>query len=316
VPVNIPLYEQLAEELAASIRRGEFVAGSRLPTVRALAAERGVDINTVNRAYQLLAQGGVVEAHARRGTTVRAVAVPPAPVAAGTTEIRCAGSHDFCLDLLARQLRPAGVRLSLHTVGSVGGLTALAAGRAVLAGCHVLDADGRDFNHDAVARLLPRQSARLITLIEREQGLIVPRGNPRRLRDVADLAQPALRLINRQPGSGTRLLLDRLLAQAGVVGHDLAGYERIAETHLAVAAAVAAGSADAGLGIAAAARALDLDFVPLGHERYDLVLLADSLAQPWFGPLIETLAAPQFRAAAEALGGYDGTHTAWIQPAH
>jgi putative molybdopterin biosynthesis protein len=77
---------------------------------------------------------------------------------------------------------------------------------------------------------------------------------------------------------------------------------------------VAAGSADVGLGIRAASRALNLDFVPLLLERYDLVLLAESLSQSWFGPLIETLAAPQFRAAAEALGGYDGKHTAWIQP--
>ncbi|MFL5807810.1 MAG: substrate-binding domain-containing protein, partial [Roseiflexaceae bacterium] len=272
-------------------------------------------VNTVNRAYQLLARQGLVESHARRGTVVCAGAVSLAASTDGATEVRCVGSHDFCLDLLARQLRPAGVQLTIHVTGSVAGLQALAAGRAMLAGCHLLDSDGTDYNHDAVARQLPRQSTRLITLIEREQGLIVPRGNPRRLRIVADLAQPALHLINRQTGSGTRLLFDRLLAQAGIAPDDLAGYDRVAETHLAVAAAVAAGSADVGLGIAAAARALDLDFVPLVQERYDLVLLSESLTQPWFGPLIETLAAPQFRTAAEALGGYDGTHTAWIRPA-
>jgi molybdate-binding protein len=310
---SLPRYQQLADELATMIRRGVLAPGSRLPTMRASAADRGLDVNTVNRAYQCLAQQGLVESHARQGTRVCAGPVALTPATDGATELRCVGSHDFCLDLLARQLRPAGVRLSTEVVGSMGGLYALAAGRAVLAGSHVLDTDGTDYNHDAVARLLPRQSTRLITLIQREQGLIVSRGNPCDLRTITDLAQPGIRIINRQPGSGTRLLFDRLLSQAQMTPDNLAGYERAVDTHLAVAAAVAAGSADTGLGIAAAARALDLDFVPLAQERYDLVVLAESLTQPWFGPLIEALAAPQFRSAAEALGGYDGAHTAWIQ---
>jgi putative molybdopterin biosynthesis protein len=307
-----PLYQQIADELAAMIRSGELAVGSRLPTVRAFAAERGVDVNTVNRAYQLLAQQGLVESHARRGTCVRSGAVALDTPSGGALDLRCAGSHDFCLDLLARHLRPAGVRLTTEVTGSMGGLQALAAGRAALAGCHVLDSDGAGYNHDAVARRLPHRPVRLITLIEREQGLIVPRGNPRRISTIVDLAQPGIRLVNRQIGSGTRILFDRLLDQSRVPAHELAGYERAVDTHLAVAAAVAAGSADVGLGIAAAARALDLDFVPLVHERYDLVLLAESLGQPWFGPLIETLAAPRFRSAAEALGGYDGAHTGWF----
>ena len=311
---SLPLYQQLADELAMMIRRGVLAPGSRLPTVRAFAADRGLDINTVNRAYQRLAQLGLVESHARRGTRVCAGPVALASATDGTTHLQCVGSHDFCLDILARHLRPTGIQLSTTVVGSTGGLYALAAGRAALAGCHVLNNDGVGYNHDAVARVLTRHSTRLITLIERAQGLIVPRGNPRRLHTIADLAQPGIRLINRQPGSGTRLLFERLLGQAQIAPTELVGYDRTVDTHLAVAAAVAAGSADAGLGIAAAAHVLDLDFVPLTHERYDLVVLVESLTQPWFGPLIETLAAPGFRTAAEALGGYDGTQTAWIQP--
>lgn len=310
----VTLYQRLAGELAAQIRGGALRPGAQLPTVRAMAAERGLDPNTVNRAYRLLAQLGLVEAHARRGTVVRGLGAPTAGVddlAPGA--LTCAGSHDFGLDLLTRELRAAGVAMTLRPGGSTAGLRELAAGRADLAGCHLLDDDGQGYNRDAVARLLPGRRLRLITLIEREQGLIVRRGNPRGLRAVADLAQPGVRLVNRQPGSGTRALLDRLLAAEGLPGAAVAGYERELPTHLAVAAAVAGGSADVGLGVAAAARALELDFVPLAHERYELALPEERLDAPWFGPLIETLAAPRFRSAVEALGGYDTTYTAWIR---
>jgi putative molybdopterin biosynthesis protein len=207
------------------------------------------------------------------------------------------------------------VRLELRPSGSSAGLLALAAGEAQLAGTHLLDDDGAGYNQSAVRRALPGRDVRLVTLVERQQGLIVPRGNPLGLRGAQDLARPRLRVVNRQPGSGTRRLLDALLAQAGVRPASLAGYNREVETHLAAAAAVAAGSADVALGVAAAARALDLSFVPLASERYELALLAESLAAPWFGPLIEALASPAFRAEAEALGGYSAAHSAWIRRA-
>lgn len=308
------LYEQLADELAAAIRRGDWQPGQRLPTVRALAAKRGLDPSTVNRAYQALAQLGLVEAHARRGTIVRG-ALPPEPRAGddAAMPVACACSHDFGLGLLARQLRAAGVDLRLRPEGSTAGLCELAAGRARLAGCHLLDDDGRGYNHDAVARLVPGRRLLLVTLVERAQGLIVPPGNPLALRSVVDLAATGARLANRQVGSGTRALLDRMLAAEGLGGAALVGYERELPTHLAVAAAVAGGSADAGLGVAAAAQALRLDFLPLAYERYDLVLPEESLSAPWFGPLIETLAAPRFHTALATLAGYDTTHTAWIR---
>jgi len=315
-----PLYQQLADEFGVAIRNGSLPPGARLPTVRRLAAERGVDANTVSRAYQVLARQGLVEAHARRGTIVRAL--PPSvrsfanvllPAAPGV--LRLSGSHDFCLDVLARLLRPSGVRLVLSATGSAAGLRALAEGLVELAATHLLDEDGLDYNRDAVARLLPGRELLLLTLVEREQGLIVPRGNPHALSSIADLARPGLRLINRQPGSGTRLLLERLLRQAGIDPARLAGYERVVPTHLAAAAAVAGGSADLALGLHSAARALDLDFVPLLTERFELALFASARGAAWFGPLIETLASPGFRAEVEALGGYDGARSAWIRSA-
>lgn len=309
-----PIYEQLADELVAAIRRGDWRPGQPLPTVRALAAERGLDPNTVNRAYRLLARLGLVEAHARRGTVVRRLTAPPeAERPGGVTPLTCACSHDFGLAVLARQLRDAGITLALHTAGSTAALHALAVGQVQLAGCHLLDDDGQGYNHDAAARLLPARRLHLITLAERAQGLIVRHGNPLAIRSVADLARPGIRLANRQSGSGTRALLDRLLAAHGLAGAALAGYTRELPTHLAVAAAVAGGSANVGLGVAAAARALALDFLPLAYECYDLVVPAESLDAPWFGPLIETLATPHFHAAIETLGGYDTSHTAWIR---
>lgn len=308
-----PLYQQIADDLASAIGRGVFPPGARLPTVRELARERGVDVGTISRAYQLLARRGLVEAHARRGTLVRSAAAASAPPPAPKDTILLAGSHDFGLDVLARQLRERGLRLELAPLGSTGGLRRLGDGQAHLAGSHLLDDDGQGYNHDAVRRLLGGRPARLITLAEREQGLIVPRGNPRRLSGPADLGQAGLRLVNRQAGSGTRALLDRLLARVGLRGEEIAGYEREAQTHLEVAAAVAGGSADVGLGLAAAAQALDLGFIPLARERYDLVLLAEQQAAPWFGPLLETVAGLPFRTAVEALGGYDGAYSGWIR---
>lgn len=308
-----PLYQQLAHELAQAIRAGRWRAGARLPTVRALAAERGLDPNTVQRAYQILEREGLVAAHGRKGTLVRAQTAPAALDLAPGAPIRCAGSHDFALNLLVRYLRPHALHLELATVGSTAGLWALAAGQVHLAASHLLDDDGKDYNRDAIARCVPGRALRLITLFEREQGLLVARGNPRKLRNLSDLTQPGVRLINRQPGSGTRTLLDRFVQAAGLTGTDFAGYTREVSTHLEVAAAIAGGSADVGLGIAAAARALDLDFLPLAHERYDLVLPAESLTAPWFGPLIETLASLTFRNEVAALGGYDLAYTAWMR---
>jgi putative molybdopterin biosynthesis protein len=314
--------EQLASKLADAIRRGELLPGQRLPAMRDLAAERGLDVGTVNRAYQTLAQLGLVESHSRRGTVVR----EPSPPARFTPDgaayaIACVCSHDFGLDLLARHLRDAGVSLSLRPDGSSAGLRELAAGHADLAGSHLLDDDGDGYNHDAAARILPGRRLALVTLVEREQGLIVRAGNPLGLRAITDLTRPGVRLANRQPGSGTRVLLDRLLAAEGLPGAAIAGYERELPTHLAVAAAVAGKSADVGLGVAAAAQALGLTFIPLARERYDIVLLEQHQNAPWFGPLIETLAAPRFQSALGALAGYDTTHTAWIRsvvpsPAH
>jgi len=217
------------------------------------------------------------------------------------------GSHDLTLDLMAQFLaeRAGGVRLVSANVGSLGGLTALRRGEAHLAGSHLLDPATGVYNLSYVRRYLPGEEIVLVTLAGREQGWLVPPGNPLGLRGWADAARPDVRLVNRQRGAGTRVLLDYELGKLGIEPSAVQGYEREEYTHLAVAAAVASGAADAGLGIRAAAGALKLDFVPLAHEQYQLVIPRRHYESDLLRPLLDLLADESFRAAVAAMPGYD-----------
>jgi putative molybdopterin biosynthesis protein len=168
-----------------------------------------------------------------------------------------------------------------------------------------LDPESGIYNDSYVQRYLPGQEWVLVTLVGREQGWIVSPGNPKGLRGWADAANPDVQLINRQRGAGTRVLLDYELDKLGIQPEQVGGYDREEYTHLAVAAAVASGTADAGLGIRAAARALDLDFVPLAHEQYDLVIPANHFQGERLAPLLDLLQDGAFQAAVAALPGYD-----------
>ncbi len=228
------------------------------------------------------------------------------PLEAIRRTIIAIGSHDLTLDLLADELgrRHPGWRLSSANVGSLGGLLALARGEAHLAGSHLLDEETGEYNISYIRRYLAGTAVRVIGFVRREQGLIVPRGNPKGIRSLADLTRPDVNFINRQRGAGTRVLLDFRLKQAGINSRQIQGYERQEFTHLAVAAAVASGAADCGPGILAAARALDLDFVPLDHERYDLIIPVHFCATPLLAPLLALLGERDFQARVAALGGY------------
>jgi putative molybdopterin biosynthesis protein len=219
------------------------------------------------------------------------------------------GSHDLVLDLAASALRTAdpGIALASSNVGSLAGLAALRDGLCHVAGSHLLDPESGEYTLPWIDRLMPDRELAVVRLTHREQGLIVAPGNPLCLEGIADLTGQGVRYVNRQRGAGTRVLLDHLLAQAGIEPEAVEGYGREEHTHLAVAAAVAAGRADCGLGVLAAARAFGLGFVPVTKEPYDLVLERSGLESELLAPLWELLGSSAFRAEVDSLGGYDTT---------
>jgi putative molybdopterin biosynthesis protein len=222
--------------------------------------------------------------------------------------IVCIGSHDNALDLLANILKRKHPRFSLSSahVGSMGGLVALKRGEAHIAGSHLLDEETGEYNVPFIRRILGDTKVVLMNLVYRQQGLIVPRDNPKGIKGFHDLARRDVTFINRQGGAGTRLLTDKYLRELGISAGDVKGYDREEYTHMGVASAVLTGIADVGMGILAAARALGLDFIPLAKERYDLVIPADFMEKETVSALLEIIRVDQeFRSSVEGLGGYD-----------
>jgi len=217
------------------------------------------------------------------------------------------GSHDPSLDLLASIVasRGDGSGMSSVHVGSLGGIRAVTARTAHAAGTHLFDPESGDYNVSYARRFLGGREAVLFTLFHREQGLMVAKGNPRGLGGVEDLARPDVRIVNRQRGAGTRMLLDHLLQQSRVSPDDVRGYDREVLTHAAVAASINAGTADAGLGVRAAAAAMGLDFVPLAWERYELLVPEEYRRLRAVEAVLEAAASKRFEEGAGALGGYD-----------
>lgn len=220
------------------------------------------------------------------------------------------GSHDLTLDLLAQTLADPGMgdqtrRLVSANVGSLGGLVALRRAEAHLAGSHLLDPATGEYNLSYVSQYLPDTPTCIMAWVGRLQGLLVQHGNPKRLKSLVDLAGPNIRFVNRQRGAGTRVLLDYHLQAAGINPQSIEGYGEEEFTHLAVAAAVSSGRADCGLGIMAAARALDLDFIPLYTERYDLVIPCQFFTDDLLKPLLDLVHSISFRRVVQSLDGYD-----------
>ncbi len=233
------------------------------------------------------------------------------PVQAIERTLVVVGSHDNSLDVLADELRRSSrpFNLSSSHVGSMGGLMALKRGACHLAGSHLLDTESGKYNLPYIERFLGGKAVRVVHLVMRDQGLIVPAGNPKGIAGIQDLVRPDVRFVNRQAGSGTRILLDYRLGQLGIDPEQIDGYANEEFTHMAVAAAVVSQAADVGLGICAAARALELDFIPVVTEQYDLVIDARFFDTPAVQALLEVITSKNFRSRVEALGGYDTSQT-------
>lgn len=241
------------------------------------------------------------------GRPVAAELIRPASTLGETLVIT--GSHDVTLDLLADHLKRHApwIRVSSSHVGSLAGLVAIGAGQCHLGGTHLLDPETGDYNVSYLRQHLPDVPVRLVTLALRQQGLIVRPGNPKMINGLADLTRDDVTLINRQAGSGTRVLLDYHLEASSIDPATIRGYDHDEYTHTGVAVQILAGTADVGLGILAAARVLGLDFVPLMIERYDLCIPHAHWDDPRIEILRKVLASEDFQRSVKELGGYDVT---------
>jgi len=224
------------------------------------------------------------------------------------------GSHDNTIDLLSDQIRNKDNKLTLSSshVGSMGGLGAVKNGVCHLAGTHLLDTKDGSYNISYIKKFIPHIKTKLINLVLRDQGLIIPKGNPKKIKGIEDLSRKDITFINRQSGSGTRILLDYKLESLKIDPGYVRGYNNEEFTHMAVAVNVLKGSVDAGLGIYAAAKALDLDFLPLVTEQYDLVIPEEYFYTRNIGIVLEVINSKEFKSRVEALGGYSTEKTGQI----
>lgn len=219
----------------------------------------------------------------------------------------CIGSHDNSLDVLGNHLRKKHTQYSLSSahVGSMGGLLALKRGEAHFAGTHLLDEETGEYNTSYIRKYLPEKKVVLVNLVYRTQGFVVPRGNPKDIRGFEDLRRKDVVFVNRQAGAGTRLLTDLHLKKLRIDPAVVNGYYHEEFTHMAVSAAVLSGAADTGLAVFSAAQALDLDFVPVAQERYDLAILGDFIGTPMMQALLGIIRTDlEFREQIVRMGGY------------
>ncbi len=225
------------------------------------------------------------------------------------------GSHDLAVAWLATHFAEIvpGSSLQLNFSGSLGGLIALAEGKADLAGCHLWDEETDSYNLPFVRRLMPGRRVVLVTLAHRQIGLIVPPGNPVHIQGLVDLARPGLRFINRQSGSGTRVWLDSMLHRQGIQTANIQGYNEEKMTHTEVANTIAEGMADIGLGLEGAARSYGLGFLPLVQEQYDLVIPEEKFETPPLQALMQWIGSPAARQAISSLAGYSTTNTGEVR---
>jgi len=360
---QVPLYQQIAERVRQLIATNQLKSGEHLPTVRQLASDLHLNINTIVRAYLELEKEGIIISRRGAGTMVSTKANDPKfliqrqrrlsnvvssniiealslgyspeeldaafhihlarwkeertnraekingkfnkPIDEST--IRIVGSHDLALSLLISQLKHEKPESEVEVIysGSLGGLIALQEERATLAGIHLLDEETGEYNYPYVKHLLPGREMAIVHLAYRIQGLMFARNNPKRISELGDLKRPDITFINRQKGSGTRILLDLELRKQGILSLEINGYERELDTHSAVAISIARNEADVGLGIQAAAQTCDLDFIPLFRERYDLVIPAANYHNAQLEPLLRIVTDDEFKKVIDNVGGYD-----------
>ncbi|MDO4983924.1 MAG: molybdopterin biosynthesis protein, partial [Eubacteriales bacterium] len=216
------------------------------------------------------------------------------------------GSHDPLLDELADMMHTdnRSVYMSSSHVGSMGGIMAIRRGEAHAAGCHLLDTESGEYNLAFMRKYFSKHDVKLVRCVGRQQGLMLQKGNPLNIASFEDIVRVGVRYVNRQKGSGTRILTDFLCKKYGLDIASIYGYEREELTHTSVAAQLASGTADAGMGIYSAAKLYDLDFLPVCIEEYDLIIPDYAWDTPMVRQLIETMQSDKFREKILSMGGY------------
>lgn len=284
--VRVRLGEVGGKLMASPLNRGSGVVTSFMKADGMLTVPQGVE------GYQA-------------GDTVEIELFRPADTLHNT--LVAIGSHDPLLDEIMDMLRisdPALYMSSSH-VGSMGGIMAVRRGETHIAGIHLLNEGDGTYNTAFINKYLPGGGVRLVECVNRTQGLMLQKGNPKGIRSVADLTLEGIRYVNRQKGSGTRILIDYLCKKGGIDTDTIYGYDREEFTHTSVAVQIASDTADAGMGIYSAAKIYDLDFVPVCMEQYDLLIPDYAWDTPVVQKLIEILKSDEFRARIESLGGYE-----------
>lgn len=216
--------------------------------------------------------------------------------------------QDIILDILTRHLekKMPHVRFLRQYIGSIDGLLSLYRGTANAVTAHLWDGDTDEYNLPYVRRLLPGHKTLIVNLVYRTEGFYVAKGNPNAIKDWYDLTQTNIRFVNRERGSGARVLLDEKLRKLEIAHESINGYEQEEMSHLAVASCVARGDADVGLGIEkASTQVKKIDFIPLKKERYDIVIRKDDFNKPHFVSLMAVLRSSSYRNEVEGMGGYD-----------
>jgi putative molybdopterin biosynthesis protein len=229
--------------------------------------------------------------------------------------IHIIGSHDLSLDVMRDMVktdRPGIDLISTHT-GSLSGIMAVKKGITHLATTHILDEKEKIYNVPVIKRYLSDESIKLIHIAKRMQGLFVVRGNPKGIRGLADLIRPDVKFVNRQFGSGTRILLDSMLIEEGLDKNLINGYDREESSHTAVGILVKESVADAGVGIYSVAKAFSLDFIPLAEEEYDLLVTSKFMSDMRFAILMDVMTSGEFANRLNDMGGYNTEETGKVK---
>ncbi|MBK9168583.1 MAG: helix-turn-helix domain-containing protein [Bryobacterales bacterium] len=315
--LEVPVEELFALEPEASaapgpvrteiLATGTLAKGQPVQVVR--VGERLVSVPVPLAPYFLPEADGILTAHGRAAGKVE-LALPEDAASGRLLVAGCDPAIGLVAGMVARLkgaevvAAPASSRQALHW---------LRAGKIHIAGTHLRDTDSGEFNLPAVRGEFQDRDATVVTFAEWEEGLVVAPGNPKGVDGVASLARQDVRLINRETGSGSRALLDRRLAEAGVPAAAVQGYERMAEGHLAASRAVWALEAEACVATRSAARAFGLEFIPLESERYDFVIRRDTLHLPAVQQFLEVLQKASLRRRLEVVAGYDTSKTGAVQ---